>query len=131
MDNQNHPHTENSGSGKKITGIIIAGIAVLAVGAAALYLVDVDQTEEARLPSVDVEVNAEGGNLPKFEADVADVDVGTKKTTVDVPSVDVETKTIEVEVPVDADVESEEMEVEVPTVDIEKPEEDSPDGDPD
>lgn len=57
--------------------------ASLALGAAAC---DVDQTEEAELPEVDVE----GGNMPEYDVETADVDVGTKEVTVDVPEVDVD-----------------------------------------
>lgn len=36
----------------------------------------------------DVEVS--GGNMPEFDVETADVDVGTKETTVEVPTVDVD-----------------------------------------
>lgn len=118
----------NDNSGKKIGAWIVGGVVLIAVGAAALYLVDLDQTKEARLP--EVEVSTEGGQMPAFDVEVADVDVGTEEKTVTVPGVDVETKTIEVEVPVGADMEDEEVVVDMPTIDIEKPEENSPDNDP-
>lgn len=111
-------------SNGKIVGYIVAGVAVVGLAAAGLYLVDVDQTKEARLPDVDVSV--EEGQMPAFDVDVADVEVGTKKTTVKAPTVDVETKTIEVEVPAGVDVEGKEVEVTLPTIDIDKPEEDDP-----
>lgn len=67
----------------------ILGVIVLALAVAfGIYFVDVDQTEEASLPDVDVSV--EGGNLPEFDAEVGDVDVGTEEVTVTVPTVDVE-----------------------------------------
>lgn len=47
---------------------------------------DVDQTEEMEMP--DVEVSE--GNMPEFDVETADVDVGTEETTVEVPTVDVE-----------------------------------------
>lgn len=47
----------------------------------------VTQTEEGDLP--DVEVDVEGGNLPKYDVDAPDVDVGTKEVTVEVPDVEV------------------------------------------
>ena len=62
--------------------LITALIAPLAIGLAAC---DVDQTKEAELPEVDVE----GGQMPEYDVETADVDVGTKKTTVEVPDVDV------------------------------------------
>lgn len=55
---------------------------VLAFGIAAC---DVDQTEEGALPDVDVE----GGQLPEYDVDPADVDVGTDTQQVIVPDIDV------------------------------------------
>lgn len=46
---------------------------------------DVDQTEEAELPDVQVE----GGNMPEFDVETADVDVGTEEKVIEVPDVDV------------------------------------------
>ncbi len=71
------------------TGVIIAAAAVAIAGAAGIYMVDIDQTEEARLP--DVEVTVEGGNLPEFDAEIGDIDIGTEEITVTVPTVDVQT----------------------------------------
>ncbi|MFO6446553.1 hypothetical protein ACLBKU_05345 [Erythrobacter sp. NE805] len=62
--------------------ITAALIAPLAIGLAAC---DVDQTKEAELPEVDVK----GGQVPEFDVETADVDVGTKKTEIEVPDVDV------------------------------------------
>ena len=62
---------------------MIAPIAAFALGACS-----VDQTEEAELP--DVDVSADGGNMPEFDVDTADVDVGSEEVTVDVPTVDVD-----------------------------------------
>jgi hypothetical protein len=47
----------------------------------------VRQTEEGELP--DVDVSAEGGKVPEYDVDAADVDVGTEKKEVTVPDVDV------------------------------------------
>ena len=60
----------------------------IAIGTLALSLAacDVEQTEEAELPDVEVE----GGNLPEFDVDVADVEVGSEEVEVEVPTVDVE-----------------------------------------
>jgi hypothetical protein len=58
----------------------------LALGTAlALSACDVDQTEEGDMPDVTVEE----GNLPEYEVDAAEVDVGTEEVTVEVPDVDV------------------------------------------
>ncbi|MFY0312554.1 hypothetical protein ACFMBG_21970 [Leisingera sp. D0M16] len=63
----------------------VAGIVVLAF---AVYMIDIDQTEETRLPDVDVSV--EGGQLPEFDADVGDIETGSKDVTVTVPTVDIQ-----------------------------------------
>ena len=47
----------------------------------------VRQTEEGELP--DVDVSAEGGKVPEYDVDAADVDVKTEKREVTVPDVDV------------------------------------------
>lgn len=70
------------------TGSIIAAIAAVAVIGFGIYMIDIDQTEEASLPDVDVTV--EGGNMPEFEADVGDIDVRTEEVTVTVPTIDVQ-----------------------------------------
>ena len=60
---------------------------LLLVGASAIMLAgcDVDQTREGELP----EVTAEGGQLPQYEVETADVDIGTREETVTVPDVDI------------------------------------------
>lgn len=120
-------YNDSNSTGKKTAGIIIAGIAILAIGAAALYLVDVDQTKEVRLPSVSVDVD--NGQLPEFDVDVADVNIGSTEVGVTVPTADVETKTIEVEVPV-VDVDSKKVGITLPTLEVEKPREDDPANNP-
>lgn len=117
---------ETDNAGKKILGVVIGAAALLAVGAAALYLVDVDQTQEARLPDVDVSVQQ--GQMPEFDVDVADVNLRSEDVNIEVPAMEVktETKTIEVEVPVDMDVQTETKSLSIPTLEITKPEEDNP-----
>lgn len=68
--------------------IVIGAIVALAVLAFGVYMVDIDMTEEARLPDVDVSV--EGGNMPEVDAEVGDIDVGSEEVTVTVPTIDVE-----------------------------------------
>lgn len=119
-------YEESKGSGGKITAILLGTAAIAAIAVAGLYLVDVDQTQEARLPEVSVDV-AEG-QMPKFDVDVADVNLESKEVEVSVPTVGVETetRTIEVEVPVDVDAGMSDTNVTVPTIDIDRPEEDNP-----
>lgn len=59
----------------------------LLVGASAIAMsgCDVDKTQEGELP----EVSTEGGQLPAYDVETADVDVGTREETVTVPEVDV------------------------------------------
>ena len=54
----------------------------------ALAACDVDQTKEGNLP--DVDVNASGGELPEFEVEGPQVNVGTENKVVQVPTVDVD-----------------------------------------
>lgn len=70
----------------RTVGIIIIVILVLFGLAWATGIIDFDQTQEGQLP----EVNVEGGQLPKVDADVADVDVGTKNEVVEVPTINVD-----------------------------------------
>ncbi|MBQ4825492.1 MULTISPECIES: hypothetical protein [unclassified Leisingera] len=63
----------------------VAGILVLVFG---IYMIDIDQTQDTRLP--DVEVSVEGGQLPEFDAEVGDIETGTKEVTVTVPTVDIQ-----------------------------------------
>ena len=66
---------------KKIT-ILLAASAGLALGAC-----DVDQTKNAQLP--DVDVNVSGGQAPEFNVTGPEVNVGMENRTVQVPDVDV------------------------------------------
>ncbi len=84
----------------------IAIVAVIVVALGLVYFVDVDQTQEAALP----EVSVEGGQLPGYDVETGDVEIGSTETTVEVPNVDIST--------------SEEI-VTLPTIDIESPEEDN------
>ena len=59
----------------------------------------VKQTEEGRMPDVDVEVKDEG-NLPKYDVDAPDVDVDIEKRDIKVPDVDVDIHTETKQVPV-------------------------------
>lgn len=84
----------------KTSTIIASAVAIAVIVAAAFYFFDVDQTQEAKLPDVDVKV--EGGQAPKFDVQAGSVDVGTEEKTVLVPKVVME-----------------EEQVTVPTVDVE------------
>ena len=79
----------------KVLGAIVAGIAVIALAWFAFVMVDVDQTQQAELP----EVNVEGGQLPEFEAEVGSVSVGETQMEVEVPEVEVTTETEILNVP--------------------------------
>ncbi len=49
----------------------------------------VEKTEDGKLPEVSVE--ATGGQLPKYDVQGPEVNVGTKTTTVEVPTVEIKT----------------------------------------
>jgi len=70
---------------KNTTPWIIGGVAVLVLGAAAIYLTDIDLTQTAEMPTVSVE----GGQMPAVDMDVADIDVGTRTMEVEVPTIDI------------------------------------------
>lgn len=59
---------------------------------------DIEQTEEGSLPDIDVDVDP--GNMPEYNVDWVDIDVGTRTTTITVPKVVVVMEEEEVEVPV-------------------------------
>ena len=67
----------------KIFATILVGISCLGVAAC-----NVDQTQEGELP--DVDVNASGGQMPEFDVDGPEVNVGTENRTVEVPTIDVD-----------------------------------------
>ncbi len=94
-------------------GIMIAlgAVAVVAIALFVVWFVDVDQTEEARLPDVNVDV--EGGNAPEFNVETGSMNVEEGKVDVPVPEVDVKV---------------EEETVSVPTINVEPPEPDGPAG---
>ena len=66
--------------------VVIKGLAL--ASCIALAACDVDQTKEGELP--DVDVNASGGQLPEFDVDAPEVNVGTENKTIQVPTVDVD-----------------------------------------
>jgi len=49
----------------------------------------VDQTKDAKAP--DVDVNVSGGQLPEYNVQGPDVEVGSVNKTIEVPTVDVKT----------------------------------------
>ena len=80
---------------------ILAILAIIVVVVIILFATGfwhVNQTEEGALPELDV--SAEGGELPAFDVDSKEVVVGTTETNVEVPDIDVDTQETEVEVPV-------------------------------
>ncbi|MBH9537163.1 hypothetical protein [Novosphingopyxis sp. YJ-S2-01] len=71
-------------------------ISVAALGLS-LAACSVDKTEEGEAPELNVEADA--GQLPEYDVDTADVNVGTETTEVAVPEVDVTTDKEKVTVP--------------------------------
>jgi hypothetical protein len=67
-----------------IGGLLLIILLLLGVGVATGFI-DLQKTQEGRLP----EIAVKGGTLPKYEANVAKVEVGKRKETVEVPTVDV------------------------------------------
>src|SRR3546814_2825418 len=78
---------------------ILAILAIIVVVVIILFATgfwDVQQTEEGALPEVDV--SAEGGELPAFDVDSKEVVVGTTETHVEFPTVETEDTQIAVTV---------------------------------
>lgn len=67
---------------KYATALIL--VPAIAFGVAAC---DVQKTQEGKLPEVEVK----GGQVPKYDVDVGDVDVGTEKKEITVPTIDIDT----------------------------------------
>ncbi len=66
---------------KKLLATLCLSILLLPLAACT-----VEQTEEGELP----EVEATGGEMPEYDVDAADVEVGTETREVEVPTVDIE-----------------------------------------
>jgi hypothetical protein len=67
--------------------LVLVALALIALIAAIwLGFIDLNQTQTATLP----EIKIEGGQAPKFEADMADIDVGTENKVIQVPDVSVQ-----------------------------------------
>lgn len=76
---------------------VVAAIAAIATG-----LIDISQTREARVPTVQADngaIRAEGGQSPAFEVQTGSVEVGTRDANVAVPKVEVKPSTTKVQVP--------------------------------
>lgn len=61
-----------------------SNLAILGGFALAVAACDVEQTREGELPEV------EGGQMPAYDVDTADVEVRTEERTVDVPVIETE-----------------------------------------
>lgn len=74
------------------------------IGSFAFVSCDIDQTQGTKLPDLDVDVDVDAGQLPSFDVDWADVNVGTRTETISVPKIKIVMEEEEVEVPyVDVD----------------------------
>ena len=94
-DNGRIVETRRSGGGGWLIAIIV--IVALVVAAFAFGLVNIDQLSGGKVPTVNVE--ATGGEVPKFDVKTADIDVGQKEETVKVPTVDVGSTDTQVTLP--------------------------------
>src|SRR3546814_12936981 len=65
--------------------LVLLGLAVVAVALLMAFgMIDIDQTKSAQLPKVTIE----GGQAPRFQADVGRVDVGPENRTLPLPTID-------------------------------------------
>lgn len=67
---------------KLTTGLLLVPALVLGLSAC-----DVKQTQEGKLPDVDVK----GGQVPKYDVDAGDVDVKMEKKVIEVPTLEYDT----------------------------------------
>ncbi|MCE8548481.1 hypothetical protein KBY25_21945 [Ruegeria pomeroyi] len=68
--------------------VFIAAAVIVVLLIFGIYMIDIEQTQETRLPDVDVTV--EGGQLPEFDAEVGEIETGTKEVTVTVPTINIQ-----------------------------------------
>ncbi len=68
----------------------------MALALAVLTGCEVKKTQDAKAPSVDVDVKTSPGQMPKYDVDAADVDVKTTEEKVLVPKVGLQEETIKV-----------------------------------
>lgn len=66
---------------------IVGALAIVALAALGFYMIDIDQTQETRLPDVDVSVEA--GQLPAYDVDVGSIEIVDEERTIEVPNVEV------------------------------------------
>ena len=74
-------------------------ILIIALAGTFLTSCNVKKEEKGEMPDLDVDVTADAGELPEYDVNWADVNVGTRTETVEVPKVAVVTEEEEVEVP--------------------------------
>lgn len=55
----------------------------------ALSACDVEQTQEGEMP--EVEVTSEGGQMPEYDVETAEVEMGTETRTIEVPTAEIQT----------------------------------------
>jgi len=67
-----------------IGGLLLIVLLILAAGIATGFI-DLQKTREGSLP----EISVKGGQLPKYDANVAKVEMGSRNETVEVPTMDV------------------------------------------
>lgn len=74
---------------------------ILLIALAGTFLIgcNVKKEEKGDMPELDVDVDAEAGELPEYDVNWADVNVGTRTETVEIPKVVVVMEEEEVEVP--------------------------------
>jgi hypothetical protein len=91
--------------------VVLAVIIAVLIAVIAMWAIDVDVSGDVELPEItaDMDVDAEGGEMPKVDVNTVDVDVREERGSVPVPT--------------DIDVETEEQEFTYPTIDIQEPEE--------
>lgn len=78
---------------------MIKKITVLAIAACFVTACNVKKEEKGEMPELDVDVSMDSGELPEYEVNWADVNIGTRIDTVEIPKVVIVMEEEEVEVP--------------------------------
>ena len=90
------------------------------LAALTMFSCEVDKTQQAEAPELDVDVEAEEGQMPEYDVDWANVEVKTRTKTITVPKVIIAQEEKEVEVPyVDVSYPDSDEELEEKTIIIE------------
>ncbi|TRX60882.1 hypothetical protein FNH22_05510 [Fulvivirga sp. M361] len=93
---------------------------LICASAAVMLSCSIEKKDSGELPEIDLAIETEAGELPEYDVDWADVNVGTRTKTIKVPKVVIVMEEEEVEVPfLDIDMPGTKADVEERTIKVE------------